>query len=121
MDQLLFPALILIVLVFMVTRQRKQQREQTKLRNAVQPGQRVMTTAGLFGTVIAVDDTMVKLEIAPGVVVEYVIGAVARVVPAEVEAPADSAAEAAPDLEVSPDPELSVVDLHKATRPDNQA
>ena len=43
-------------------------------------GQQVMTTAGLYGTVVAVDDEDVRLEVAPGVELRFARGAVARVV-----------------------------------------
>ena len=51
------------------------------------PGQRIMTTAGVFGTVVAIDADRVSVEIAPGVVIEMLAAAIAQVVPAAPEAP----------------------------------
>lgn len=53
---------------------------------ALTPGQRVMTTAGLYGTIVAIDGDTVQLEIAPGVVVEIVAAAIARTVETPVDA-----------------------------------
>jgi preprotein translocase subunit YajC len=53
---------------------------QAALVAALAPGVRIMTTAGVFGTVRAVDDDRMELEIAPGVVIEMVPQAVGRIV-----------------------------------------
>ena len=45
------------------------------------PGVRIMTTAGLFGTLKDVEDSEVLIEIAPGVVCRYARAAVAKVIP----------------------------------------
>lgn len=65
----------------------RRQKDAQAVASALEPGKRVMTTAGLFGTVVAVEDGELDLEIAPGVVVRYVVGAVAKVI--EPPAPAD--------------------------------
>ncbi|HVE62726.1 MAG TPA: preprotein translocase subunit YajC [Mycobacteriales bacterium] len=44
------------------------------------PGQRVITTAGLHGTVVEVDDGDVLLEAAPGVVLRFARGAIAQTI-----------------------------------------
>jgi preprotein translocase subunit YajC len=78
----LFLILIVAFFYFLVIRpQQRRQRQAAQLSRSLEPGQEVMTTAGLFGTVKAVTDDHVELEIAPGVVVRYVKGAIARVVP----------------------------------------
>ena len=79
--------LLLIILVigafyFLIVRPaRNRQKEQQATVAQVAPGVRVMTTAGLFGTVTAVEDDQMDLEIAPGVTVRYVTAAVAKVLP----------------------------------------
>jgi preprotein translocase subunit YajC len=65
---------------------RARQREQQATTARLAPGTRVMTTAGLFGTVTAVEGDQIDLEIAPGVTVRYVAAAVATVI----DAPADA-------------------------------
>lgn len=57
---------------------RARQAKQRELINALQPGQEVMTTAGVFGVVQALDGDLVLLEIAPGVVIRIVKMAIAE-------------------------------------------
>lgn len=74
--------LILIVVVFyflLIRPQRRRQQKQAQLQNRLVPGQRVMTTAGMLGTVAAVEDDAVVLEIAPGVESRFVKQAIGQV------------------------------------------
>ena len=74
--------LILIVVVFyflLIRPQRRRQQQQAQLQNRLVPGQRVMTTAGMLGTVAAVEDDTVVLEIAPGVESRFVKQAIGQV------------------------------------------
>jgi preprotein translocase subunit YajC len=86
-DQLgaFLPILLLAVLFyFLVLRPaRGRQAAQRAVVARLEPGARVMTTAGLFGTVTAVDGDQIELEIAPGVQVRYVAAAVATVLDPE--------------------------------------
>jgi preprotein translocase subunit YajC len=70
--------LILILLVIfgifyflMIRPQRNRQRRVMETQSAVVPGQRVRTTAGMYGTITAVEDGDVVIEVAPGVEVRY--------------------------------------------------
>ncbi|MEU8251250.1 preprotein translocase subunit YajC [Nonomuraea sp. NPDC048916] len=75
--------LILLVVVFyflLIRPQRKRQQEAIKMQNSLAPGARVMTTTGLFGTVVAVDNDDVVLEVAPGIETRWVKAAIGRVV-----------------------------------------
>jgi preprotein translocase subunit YajC len=79
----LLPILIILAaVVFFISSQRRRQRAQQDVRSRVEPGQEVITTAGLYATVVEVDGGDVLLEIAPGIVCRFVQGAIARVVPA---------------------------------------
>lgn len=72
--ELLFPLLILALLVptFLgIRRQKKEMQKTAELQDALQVGDRVMTTAGLHATITALTDTTVDLEIAPGVVTTW--------------------------------------------------
>ncbi|MDH6284246.1 preprotein translocase subunit YajC [Prescottella agglutinans] len=73
--ELLFPLLILALLVPMflgIRRQKKEMKKTTDLQDALQIGDRVMTTAGLHATVAGLDDDgTIDLEIAPGVVTTW--------------------------------------------------
>ncbi|MFI0421956.1 preprotein translocase subunit YajC [Spongiactinospora sp. 9N601] len=78
-----FIPLILLVVVFyflLIRPQRKRQQEQLRMQNSLAPGSRVMTTAGMFATVVAIDDEDVILEIAPGVEGRFVKAAIGRVI-----------------------------------------
>jgi preprotein translocase subunit YajC len=81
------PLLILIVLalvVFVVLPQRQRKTaaaKQQALRESMSPGTRVMTTSGMYATVVGATDTTVDLEIAPGLVTTWLLAAVREVVP----------------------------------------
>ena len=48
---------------------RTQQRRVAELQTALAVGDEVIISAGIFGTVVALEDDRVRLEIAPGTVV----------------------------------------------------
>ncbi|MEV4638956.1 preprotein translocase subunit YajC [Actinoplanes sp. NPDC049548] len=80
-----FMPLLLIVLLFgvmyfmMIRPQQKRRREAQAMQSALGPGDEVVTIGGLHGTVVAVDDEVVTLEIQPGVNARYARPAIARV------------------------------------------
>lgn len=61
-------------------RDRAAQADQSR-RQKLHPGSQIMTTSGLYGTVVAVnaDDDSVLLSIAPGVEVKWTIAALREV------------------------------------------
>ena len=59
---------------------RQRQRQQQEMIASLQPGAEVMTTAGIFGTVAAVTDDQVSVEVSPGVFLRLLPAAIARVV-----------------------------------------
>ncbi|MFI5612992.1 preprotein translocase subunit YajC [Amycolatopsis sp. NPDC051903] len=76
MNNLLLPLLLLVVvavpLVLGTRKQKKQQAAQQDLQKSIAPGDRVMTTSGLYGTVAdASGDDTIDIEIAPGVVTTW--------------------------------------------------
>jgi preprotein translocase subunit YajC len=70
---LLIPLLIVVALFALSQRARRRAAaQQAEQQSALRPGVRVMTTSGLYGTVVALaDDESANLEIAPGVVVTW--------------------------------------------------
>ena len=78
--------LLLIVLLFgvmyfmMIRPQQKRRREAQAMQSALGPGDEIVTIGGLHATVVAVDDEVVTVEIAPGVNVRFARPAIARVV-----------------------------------------
>ena len=80
-----FTFIILAVLVglfyvLIMRPQRNRQRKVAQTQSQVMPGQRIRTTAGMYGTVISGDDRDVVIEIAPGVQVTMLRRAVMEVV-----------------------------------------
>lgn len=78
----LLPILLLVGLFYVLVLRpaRTRQAKQRATVASLAPGTRVMTTAGLFGTITAVEDDQVELEIAAGVRVRYVAAAIAKIV-----------------------------------------
>ena len=73
-------ALAVVLLFVLPARQRKRMQAQAQeMQNSLTPGTPVMTTSGLHGTVVALGDKTVDLEIAPGVVATFVRQAVLEV------------------------------------------
>lgn len=78
-----FLPIILLIVVFyflLIRPQRKRQQEQIAMQNSLSVGSRVMTTTGLFATVVGFLDDDVLLEIAPGVETRWLKGAIGRVI-----------------------------------------
>ncbi|MET0315669.1 MAG: preprotein translocase subunit YajC [Rhodococcus fascians] len=72
--ELLFPLLIVALLVPMflgVRRQKKELARTAELQDSLKPGDRVLTTSGLYGTIVELDETSVDLEIAEDVVTTW--------------------------------------------------
>ena len=81
MESLLFFALIIVAFYFLIIRpQRTRARQADQMRARLAPGVEVMTTAGLYGTIVEVLDDSVRLEVAPGVTERYATAAIGRVV-----------------------------------------
>ncbi|WP_313675492.1 preprotein translocase subunit YajC [Mycolicibacterium sp.] len=75
MELLTFLPLIIIMgafLYFSSRRQRKLVQATIDLQESLQVGERVITTSGLQGTIAAIADDSVDLEIAPGVVTRWI-------------------------------------------------
>jgi preprotein translocase subunit YajC len=93
-SSLTFPILIVLVFVgfyfLMIRPQRRRQQQVAQQQNTVAPGARVRTTAGMYATVVEVDDADVVLEVAPGVEVRYLKRAIMEVItPGDAEAAED--------------------------------
>jgi len=73
---------VLIGLFYMLIMrpQRARQRRAMQTRTEVIPGQRIRTTAGMYGTIVSGDDRDVVIEIAPGVEVTMLRRAIMDVV-----------------------------------------
>lgn len=83
--------LVLIAGAFYFLVMRPSQNRKKKMAeqmNAMGPGTEVMTSSGIFGTVVGKTDEYVEVSIAPGVIIKLLPAAISRVVPTPVDAPA---------------------------------
>lgn len=82
----IWPTLILMALIFgamyflMIRPQRRRMREAQDLQRSMQEGDEVVTNAGLYGFITALDGDVVWLEIAENVEIRIARAAIARVV-----------------------------------------
>ncbi len=99
MESLIFPlliALLAVPLFLQARKQKKAMKEQQQLQNSLATGDRVMTTSGLFGTIVGTTDDTIELEVAPNLVTIWVRAAVREKV--EIES-AETAADTSADSE----------------------
>ena len=81
MFQYLFILVLLALVWFMLIRpQRRRQQEAQRLLQSIGVGKEIVTAGGLYGTVTAVEDDEVRVQIADGVEVRVAKRAVAGVV-----------------------------------------
>jgi preprotein translocase subunit YajC len=78
-------AVILGFYLLIIRPAQSRQREAAAVVARLSAGQEVMTTAGIFGTLRAVDDESVLIEVCPGTTIKYARVAIARIIsdPAE--------------------------------------
>jgi len=76
---LLIPLFILAAfLFFRANPQRRRVQQQRALVDSLQPGTRVVTVAGIVGTVVGVEGDRAALELAPGTIVEFLTASIVR-------------------------------------------
>ncbi len=67
----LLPAMFIILLGFMFWSQRRRQSAVATLQDSLAVGNDVCTTSGLFGRIVALDEVVATLEVAPGTTVRF--------------------------------------------------
>ncbi|KXO91935.1 preprotein translocase subunit YajC [Tsukamurella pulmonis] len=91
MPNLILPLLLVLMLVFLFfqfRKQKKQMNETMEMQAGLTVGTKVMTSTGLYGTVVGLGEDTVDLEIAPGITTTWVRRAVAKILtPEELGAP----------------------------------
>jgi preprotein translocase subunit YajC len=94
-NSLVFLVLLMVIFYFMLIRPQKRRVEQHKqLLDSVGVGDEIVTIGGLHGTVRAIGDDEIELEVASGVTLRFVKSAVARRVTEELEAGEDTSTDA---------------------------
>jgi preprotein translocase subunit YajC len=99
--ELLFPLILLVPLLLITFRSRKQQRTFAELQSRITPGQRVMTTAGLHGTITQVDGDTVLLEVADGLELRWAKAGIGQIVEADDAPEAVDLTDAEPSAEAA--------------------
>jgi preprotein translocase subunit YajC len=68
----MWPLLLIIVVFyfFMIRPQMKKQKELKNYRNALQKGDKVVTTGGIYGKITGLSDNTVEVEIANGITIK---------------------------------------------------
>ncbi|NOT32599.1 MAG: preprotein translocase subunit YajC [Candidatus Eisenbacteria bacterium] len=75
---------IFLILYFLLIRpQQKRQKDAEKMLKNLKKGDRVLTTGGLFGTVVGIDDNKAVLRVADDVKLEFSKSAVVQVLAEE--------------------------------------
>lgn len=68
MSMLLMMGLMIVVFYFFMIRpQMKRQKEMTKFRAALQKGDKIVTTGGIYGKIDEIKDNIIILEVAPNI------------------------------------------------------
>ncbi len=78
----IFPLLLVAMIGFLFYSSRKRKTQAQQMQSEMKVGSKIMTTAGMFATVYAVEDDGVVLEIAPGVHCKFARAAISRVLDA---------------------------------------
>jgi preprotein translocase subunit YajC len=71
-------ALPLLLLGFLMWSQRRRTREMAAVQASLTVGDEVMTASGMYGRLVALDEDVATLEVAPGVQVRFDRRAVTR-------------------------------------------
>ncbi len=82
MSTVVMMALMFGIMYFMLIRPQQQERKKLEAQlAALKKGDRVITTSGIYATVVGVEDAKVVLRISEDVKVEFAKSAVAQVLP----------------------------------------
>ena len=85
-------AIALLFWLLLIRPQARRQREVRQMQSALDVGDHVMLTSGIYGVIRSLEDERVHVEIAPGTVVEAARGAIGqRLAPTESTATAEGA------------------------------
>jgi preprotein translocase subunit YajC len=80
----------------------RRQKEIAQVQDSIGPGETVVLTSGIFGTVVDTEEGTLRVEVAPGVVIKVARGAVGSVIrDDEPEEPAAEEPDAAETIETT--------------------
>ena len=78
MGYIFLPLMFLVLWAIVILPQQRRMRAHQALVSVLQEGDEVMTTSGILGTITAIDDEVLHLEVAPGIRLRIVRAAIAR-------------------------------------------
>ena len=82
MSTLLFPIVLVVIMYFLMIRpQMKRQKEHRAMLDKLAKGDEVITSGGIAGTVAAIGESFVSVEVANGVQLRVQRAAIANVLP----------------------------------------
>ena len=117
---LIFILPLALLYVFLVLPQKRRMNEHKQLLAGVEPGDEVMTTAGLYGRVVELSDDNMFLQVAPGVELKFARGAIARKVSSgEVDEYEDDEDEYIEEVDVDEDVEAPELEPTTESAPDD--
>lgn len=105
MDLLIPLALAALLIFFLFNSRRKQKARAEEIKSGLVPGAKVMTTFGVFGTVLSIDEenNQVTIESGPGTVLRVHRQAIGQIENNQAAAPVDAPGAAAPAAEADVD------------------
>jgi preprotein translocase subunit YajC len=78
MGFIFLPLMFLVLWAIVILPQQRRMRAHQALVSVLKEGDEVMTTSGILGTITAMDDEVLHLEVAPGIRLRIVRAAIAR-------------------------------------------
>ncbi|HEX4821638.1 MAG TPA: preprotein translocase subunit YajC [Acidimicrobiales bacterium] len=97
MGIIFLPLMFLALWAIVILPQQRRMKAHRALVSVLEVGNEVMTTSGIIGTITAIDDEVLHLEVAPGVTLRIVRAAIAQRMNE-------------PEPEPAPEPELTDAD-----------
>ncbi len=79
---IMFGAIFLIFYFMIIRPQQKRAKDREKLLSNMQKGDKVITSAGLHGTIVHIDEKTVLLQVSDNVKLKYERSAIATIIPA---------------------------------------
>lgn len=81
LQMLQFLPLFIILYFLLIRPQQQQQKKLERMRKELKKGDRVLTTGGIIGTVVGLDDGKAVLRVADEVKLEFARSAIVQVMP----------------------------------------
>jgi preprotein translocase subunit YajC len=111
MSFLILPLLLLAMWFLVIRPQQQRIRAQQALVAALEEGDEVVSSSGIYGRITSLTDEIATLEVADGVELRVARGAIARRLPPDDEYPDDTYADAESDADDELDEDDAVIDV----------